>query len=217
MIQEHNIQTTKTSRYFTLGKLTKDVKIIWIVFHGYGQLGKEFLSQFEFLGKKDTFIISIEALNKFYFRGFNGKVGASWMTKENRESEINDYVQFIDNVYRSVTDDINLSKMKINILGFSQGTHTASRWLYKKRIKINNLILWSGSFPHDFNYNNSKKYWSSFTKYIVIGKKDKFIEPEKFKMEMNYLSDQNIHINVVEFDGGHEIDKNTLLKISTSL
>ncbi|MCP5063663.1 MAG: phospholipase [Ignavibacteriae bacterium] len=213
MIQEKYIVTSKTARYFTLGELTEKTKTVWIVFHGYGQLAKDFLNKFTILENDSTLVIAPEALNKFYLRGFTGKIGATWMTKEDRENEIIDYVKMINEIYKSIKQDFNLKDIKITVLGFSQGTQTAVRWLDKYRHKVNNLFLWGGSFPHDCNYDND--YWSNIKSHIVIGNKDKFISKEMLKKEIMYFKSQNISCEIFNFDGGHELDSKILIMLSS--
>ncbi len=212
MINSKNIVVNKSSRYFTLGKLTEKTKSIWFVFHGYGQLAKDFIAEFTVLENDSTFVIAPEALNKFYLRGFSGKVGATWMTKEDRENEIIDYVKMINKIFELFKQDFKLDCIKINILGFSQGSHTAVRWLDKYKHKINNLILWGGSFPRDCVY--SSKYWSNVKIQIVIGNSDKFISKKMLDKEIMYLRSQNINCKFFNFDGGHELDDKTLLMLS---
>ena len=107
MISENLIKIEKSARYFTLGELTPAVENIWIVLHGYGQLASEFIKNFTSFENERTFIIAPEALNKFYFRGFSCKIGASWMTKEDRENEIEDYINFISTVVEKELKKIN--------------------------------------------------------------------------------------------------------------
>lgn len=213
MIHIKNIIVNKTARYFTLGELTKRTKTVWFVFHGYGQLAKDFLTDFTILENDSTLVIAPEALNKFYLRGFTGKIGAAWMTKEDRENEINDYVQMTNQIFESIKESIQLDKIEVKVLGFSQGSHAAIRWLDKYRHKVNNLILWGGSFPRDCDYKTD--YWSNIKSQIVIGNKDKFISEEMLEKEKVYLRAQNINYNIFNFDGGHELDNKTLIMIST--
>jgi len=216
MILENLIQTKKTGRYYTLGKVSNTINKIWFVFHGYGQLANEFIENFDVLKNEDTLIISIEALNKFYLRGFSGKIGASWMTKEDRENEINDYTGFIDSVYNEILEKIDISIVKFNVFGYSQGTHTAVRWLQRSRIHIDNLILWSGSLPRDCNYTEHPDYWSTIKTKIVLGTKDRFIDNTKMNEEIKHLVKLYLDLEFISFDGGHEINSDLLLKISNT-
>jgi len=99
MPTSHSVIINKTARYFTLGTLSDKIETVWFVLHGYGQLAKDFIDEFSILENNTTYIIAPEAINKFYLRGFTGKIGATWLTKEDRENEIKDYNNFLENVF----------------------------------------------------------------------------------------------------------------------
>ena len=217
MITEKFIKTTTTARYCTLGNISPDVDTVWFVFHGYGQLAKEFIKNFEIIKSAKTVIVAPEALNKFYLRGFNGKIGAAWMTKEDRENEIENYVEMIDNIYKDIFINVDFSKVQFNVLGFSQGAHTAVRWLDRTKTKINNMLLWSGTFPHDCNYRENIDYWSNVKIKIILGTNDRFISEDHRKSELEYLDDRKFNYELITYENGHEIDLNQFVSIAKKL
>lgn len=217
MIREFKVSTSKTARYYTLGLLGINTKEIWFVFHGYGQLAKDFLTEFKVISDEQNLIVALEALNKFYFRGLTGKVGASWMTKEARDDEITDYIEFINSIYDKIVGYIDRPQLKINVLGFSQGTHTAVRWLHSSNIPVDNLILWSGAFPQDINYIEKYEYWSKVRTKIVLGIKDKMIENEMLARELESLKVKNLDVELINFHGGHHLDGELLSQLIKTL
>ena len=92
------IFTQKTARYFHNKTNLSDAENIIFALHGYAYLAQKFLKKLQFLFSKNNLIVCPEGLSKFYIKGFDGQVGASWMTKENREEEINDYCIYLDKV-----------------------------------------------------------------------------------------------------------------------
>ena len=92
MTTSHYIKTQKTARYFVLGNPGAQTKVIWFVLHGYGQLAERFISKFQSLVDDYTVVVAPEALHRFYATGNSGRIGASGMTKEDRENDILDYV-----------------------------------------------------------------------------------------------------------------------------
>ena len=62
----HHIETKKTGRFFTLGNLGSQTNHIWLVLHGYGQLGEFFIRNFKIINNEENFIIAPEALSRFY-------------------------------------------------------------------------------------------------------------------------------------------------------
>jgi predicted esterase len=217
MIFENKFKTSKTTRYYFLGNLNNQIGKIWFVFHGYGQLAKEFIKDFEIIANNQTLIIAPEAMNKFYTQGFTGKIGATWMTKEDRENEIEDYVNMIDQVYKQISDKIDLTQIQINVLGFSQGGHTAVRWLNKKNIHIKNLCLWGSGFPRDIDYQGNLNYWNKVKVKLIIGESDRFITKEKLNEEVSFLQSQNVNYDLIAYEGDHLINEYILSKIDKLL
>ncbi len=217
MISEKKIKTEKTARYFQLGSLSNKTKNIWFVFHGYGQLAGEFILNFSKLANDETLIVAPEALNKFYLRGFTGKIGATWMTTECRLNEIDDYVNMINNVYNQISNFVDYETVTFNVFGFSQGSHTAVRWLNKTKIRTCNLLLWSGTFPHDCNYIENSEYWLKVNTKIFFGNSDRLISEEHFNNELKFIKEQEVRFELLRFEGGHKIDIDKLLSIINTL
>lgn len=213
MISEKKITTLKTARYFQLGNPSNKVKNIWFVFHGYGQLAGEFILNFSKLANDETLIVAPEALNKFYLRGFTGKIGATWMTAECRLNEIDDYVHMINNVYNQISNFVDNENVTFNVLGFSQGSHTAVRWLNETKVIPSNLLLWSGTFPHDCNYIENSEYWLKVNTKIVLGNSDRIISEEHLNNELEFIKAQEVRFELLRFNGGHKIDPDLLLSI----
>src|SRR3989344_9498015 len=101
-MKEQHFTTQRTARYYTIGELNNKTKTIWIVLHGYMQSAAFFIKQFEVLKNDTTFIVAPEALSRAYVNGVSGKVGASWMTKEERESEIADYIFYLNSLSKHI-------------------------------------------------------------------------------------------------------------------
>jgi hypothetical protein len=99
-----NIAVKKTARYFLSGE-NKNPQFLMFVLHGYGMPARNFLEEFKALGNKNILIVSPEGLSRFYTKGFYGNIGASWMTSEDRENEIEDYIGYLDEVYKEVLSD----------------------------------------------------------------------------------------------------------------
>jgi predicted esterase len=216
MIQK-NIVVPKTARYFVLGEPSEQIEQIWFVCHGYGELAKYFIKKFEVLNDGKTLIVAPEALNRFYRQGFSGKVGASWITKEERDSEIADTTNYLNLVYEELVAALKNKKVKITILGFSQGTATVCRWVSDKKIHIDNLVLWAGFFTHDLNYEDNRELLNRLNTFIVMGKQDEFYSEETVLEQLKIPTEKNINHRFLYFDGKHEIDSKTLLEIAKQL
>jgi predicted esterase len=216
-MEERQVQFSFTGHYFMTGAPNENTKQIWFVLHGYGQLAKYFAKKFSVLASRQICVIAPEGLSNYYIDSFqprtgrsNDRVGASWMTRENRLMDIGNYMTYLDEVYRVVMADYNLP---VTILGFSQGSATASRWALSKRIKFERLILWAGMFPSDMDFENGREILKDKTCMAVYGTKDPYLTDAGFA-EMKHLSSEvGVEMNVIQFEGGHDIDEETLLKL----
>src|SRR2546425_7671757 len=145
-MREHHLIVPRSARYFTLGELGPGTRDVWFVCHGYGQLAGRFLRQFEPLMDGTRFVVAPEGLSRFYLesgRGRNEKVGASWMTREDRLSEIADYVRYLDALQAEILRDVDPGTVGGHLLGFSQGTATESRWTALGGLRAERMLFWS--------------------------------------------------------------------------
>lgn len=213
-MDEHSIKVETTAHYYSLGELNKNTKEIWIVCHGYGQLAKFFLQKFKSLQKEGIYIVAPEGFNKFYLKGFSGRVGASWMTKEKRNDEIVDHCKFLEQITDTLLSNA-ATNCKLNILGFSQGTATVSRWALQTKHTFNSFILWAGKIANDFNINTFHEKHIKSQNYLVFGTLDEFYTEESVKIYINEL--EQLKAESIHFSGGHTIETDTLNNIAQKL
>ncbi|MDG1475666.1 MAG: alpha/beta fold hydrolase [Vicingaceae bacterium] len=205
---QHKITVNKTAFYHTLGDV-KTAQTIWIVLHGYGYLAKYFIRKFNPILNENTAVIAPEGLSKFYLNGvgFDGRMGASWMTKDNREAEIEDYINYLDQLYKAIIEENETSDVKINVVGFSQGGATASRWIANQQSKIDNLILWASSFAEGIDL---KLLAQNNKLFALFGDNDKYISKEKIDQYEAKLKAENINSEFIRFVGKHDIPADVL-------
>ena len=210
MSVKHNITVSKTANYYTIGDI-KTAKTIWIVLHGYGYLAEFFIKKFEPILNNETCVIAPEALSRFYLNGFNGKIGASWMTKHQRMEEIEDYTNYLNLLFETLLKENNGIYTKLNIVGFSQGGATACRWLATKKIHCTNLISWASVFPEDLTFDVIPKTTNVF---LIYGTHDEFLTEERVLAVKKQLADSSMNCKIITFDGPHDIPKEVLVRES---
>lgn len=203
-MNEHEISINKTCRYYTHGNITT-AKYIWFALHGYGQLSKYFIKNFEHLNEEDHFIIAPEGFHRFYLNGLSGRVGASWMTKEARETDIEDYVLYLDLVYKHAVEKIRKPNQKLIAFGFSQGVATISRWIVKGNVKPDIAVFWAGSFPPDLKAINGFRWFDKILTIGALGNDDEFIDDRKLKDAKIQYASLGIEVDWFKFEGGHKI------------
>lgn len=214
----HRLSVTKTARYCTIGELNNGTKEIWFICHGYGQLASDFISEFELLDDGTRYIVAPEALSRFYLKNGLREIGASWMTSLEREDEISDYLNLLGAVYQEVmneADKFSLKKVRTVLLGFSQGTATATRWFENMNGNLSNLVLWGGHLAAEANLMNGHYDHSDI--WLIYGAEDKFLLPLYFEEDIRLLTKYNIKHRLLSFNGGHIIDGTTLDKLAKEL
>ena len=213
-MQENHIKVARTARYFQLGEVGNAIKQVWFVCHGYGQLAGFFLKHFESLANGERLIVAPEGLSRFYLNGFNGRIGASWMTREDRLNDIKDYVIFLDAVYQQIFEQVDRSSVKVSVLGFSQGTAAASRWVALGGVETDRLILWAGLLPPELIDENKLEMLK--TKLIfVAGDNDEYASKEKVLEQETHLKENSVSYKLIKFAGGHELDSGVLKEIAS--
>lgn len=199
----------KTARFCSNTPSGK-IKNLWIVIHGYAQLASDFIGEFEFLNDDNTLIIAPEGLSKFYSQG---KPAASWMTKEDRENEIKDYLLYLESLTDKLFSNFDLSSSVNSILGFSQGVHTAVRFFTYTNFRFNRLVLCSSDFPKDADFSRLSDKLHSSELYYIFGTEDKILSDKNFNESRNLLSTNKIIFTEINFPGGHEINPDAVKKV----
>jgi predicted esterase len=211
-MEEHRISVPRSARYHTLG-VRKGAGDVWFVCHGYGQLAARFLERFRPLDDGSRCVVAPEGLSRFYLTEdpSERRVGASWMTRESRLSEIEDYVRYLDAVYRDVVD----GSPRLTVLGFSQGAATACRWAAVGSPRVHRLIVWGGEIPPDLDLAASpaQERLRALRLELVYGSRDQYFTPKVVAATEARLRAAGLPYTLVPFDGGHEIDEATLRRL----
>lgn len=215
-MKEQELCVNYKARYYTQGELTKTTKKIWFVLHGYGQLAKFFISKFKVLSEAGVLVIAPEGLSKFYLedvtsraRTGNSRVGATWMTRENRLTDIDNYITYLNTIYQKEVPYNFVGE--VTVLGFSQGAATATRWSIEGNPVFNRLIVWAGILPPDMNFEKAHEKLKDKKIIEVFGKTDPYLTDERLKEVTSLNARLNINPTRIEFDGGHEINQEVLI------
>ena len=212
-MQEHHIRVPRTTRYFTLGP-SGDVQQVWFVCHGYGHLARDFLHEFTVLDDGSRFFVAPEGLSRYYSNHARGMVGASWMTREDRLSEIADYVKYLDSLYEHVFKNISRRSVSVIVLGFSQGAAAAARWISLGRAIADRLILWAEIPPPDLDLEMAWGKLESSRLTIVAGTDDQYVNPSQLLKAEARLLEYEIPYETIMFEGGHHLDESILRSLA---
>jgi len=218
--QEHHLTVSRTARYALIGTAGPHVSQVWVVCHGFGQLARSFIREFTPIARADRLIVAPEALSRFYLGEVTGatsataRVGATWMTREDRLSEISDYVGYLDTLYHLIFEMMPRDGVAVTALGFSQGVATAARWAALGAAKVDRVILWGGRLPDEFATAEQAASLKRTRMTMVVGREDQFLTGGAQREERDRLAVLGLDAEWLTFDGGHAIDRATLLRVA---
>lgn len=178
-LSEKEITYTTTNSYSTLNKLTDKTKYVWFVCHGMGYLSRYFLRYFTGLNSEENYIIAPQAQSKYYIPQKFRHVGASWLTKENTLKETENVIRNFDAVFQN---ENLINDKQLIILGYSQGVSVAMRYMAKRKIQANHLVIHSGGIPKELTSEDFKYYTGKVT--LTYGDQDEYLNTERIEEEV---------------------------------
>ncbi len=220
-VSERHIDVARTARYYMLGDPERAPRELWYVIHGYAQLAARFLRRFAALDDGTRLVVAPEALSRFYIERpgrahADAPVGASWMTREDRLPEIDDYVRYLDALDARLRHTYGGGRVGITVLGFSQGAATASRWLERGSVNASRLVLWGGLLPPDLDLGARAEAFRSLELVIAAGDSDPHVPPAALAEQRERLARHGLRARELAYAGGHEIAAEALAALLAS-
>lgn len=201
----------RTARYFLSDEPSSNKPYLCFVLHGYGQLPEFFLKKFKALAREDILFVAPEGLHRYYLQNSQGRVGASWMTKEDRLNDIEDYCKMLNQLADQLLQESDFEK--IAILGFSQGVATACRWANKTDLNFDTLINWAGAFPPDLDFEAALQNFKPKELFMACGDQDEYISEDRLQEHLELLQEKGIEPELIRFKGSHDIYTEPLTKL----
>ncbi len=215
---EH-LETRRTGRVAALGASAPGTaRALWIVLHGYGELAADFVQRCRVLDDGGRTIVAPEALSRFYDasaatdRHAEARVGASWMTREDRLAEIADQQAWLDRVLTAYRPVLRADGMVV-VLGFSQGAAAASRWVAARDPGVAHLICWGAGFAPEIEIGPGSVLARTRCT-LVVGDRDRFVPAERVAVERARLEAAGLAFGFERFAGGHRLDDETLARLA---
>ena len=215
-VGERFIEVPRTARYWVEGS-AEGARDVWFLLHGYGQLARDMLAAARPLAGAGRLLVAPEALSRFYPGGAGhsrSAVGASWMTREDREHEVADYVRYLDAVCAEVLAAI-APPPRVHLLGFSQGVATAARWAACGQIRPATLVLWGAAPPVDLA-REVRHRLAGLRIRLVHGTTDRLVSPEALAASAARLREDGAGVTIESFEGGHRLDDTVLAALVRS-
>jgi predicted esterase len=216
---ERHITVARTARYATLGEPSPSLGEVWFVCHGYGQLARRFVRHFAPIADGTRLVVAPEGLSRFYLASSPGghaeaRVGATWMTREDRLAEIEDYVAYLDALHAQVFAGVSRDSVRVCVLGFSQGVATAARWIARGTVRPDHLILWAGTLPPELDLDGARPTLDRLRLSLVLGDGDELADPAAVAELRDRLARHAIPYHAYTFAGGHHLDAATLARLA---
>ncbi|MFQ5678761.1 MAG: alpha/beta hydrolase [Gemmatimonadota bacterium] len=226
-MRQAHLTIARKARYATLGDGGAGLRQVWFVCHGYGQLAANFLDLFASLDDGSRLLVAPEGLSRFYVDHEARKVGASWMTSEDRLTDIAEYVAYLDRLHDVVFGDaprdsagppaleaVSRDEVELVALGFSQGAATVSRWTAFGRARVDRLILWGGLVPPDLDLELHGARLRAARLTLVVGEEDEYVSRDAVERTEVRLREAGVPWERVTFPGGHRLDRKLLARLA---
>jgi len=203
-MDESHINFQFKAPYYTVNEL-QEQSTVWLICHGYGQLSKHFSRKFNSLDRQKNYLVFPQGLSKFYLDDKHARVGATWMTKEDRLTDIENQYNYLDAVLNSAVG-LNWQEKRINFFGFSQGVSTICRYAAHKKFNFNKLILWGGGIPPELEKEDFNFMSSLMSVHMYLGDKDEYYTEEAYDLHVNKAKEiMGDRVQFTIFDGSHQV------------
>lgn len=215
---EHQVSYIHTNSYSTLNTPTSTTKNVWFVFHGMGYLTKYFINYFKGLNPVENYIIAPQAPSKYYQDKRFKYVGASWLTKENTDTEKENVFSYLDAVWQAEQEKFKNQSVRLYFMGYSQGVSIVTRWMASRKLCCDYLLLHSGAIPQELN-SSSFSFLPSSTKVTYLyGNNDEYItEARKTEQQLKGDALFGDRLQVEVFEGTHEVNVPFIEKIGDTV
>ena len=177
-----------------------DVPLPWPVivgFHGYGEDAAAHLEALARIpGAGAWLLVAVQALHRFYTR--DQRIVSSWMTRQDRDLEIADNLDYVGHVLRQVRGE-HRTRAPLVFSGFSQGGAMAYR--AAARHPADALIVLASDVPPDATSSPD-----AALPPVLIGRgvKDDWYTEAKMAADVAALRARGAAVETCVFDGGHE-------------
>ncbi|MFI5312300.1 MAG: alpha/beta hydrolase [Gemmatimonadales bacterium] len=223
-IRTESIEVRRTALVAMLGPegpALAGVRELWYVLHGYSMRAAPFLEAFRKIAGDTRLLVAPEALSRFYHGTLSpgahkaAPVVASWMTRDERDAEIADYLFYLDTLHAKVMSRFAGVTPRVTVLGFSQGGATAARWIAAGRVKAARLVVWGSALAPDLDLATPGSPLRSVETVFVVGSRDAYITPKIVAAELARMRAAQFPFRQVSYDGEHWLDDGVLRQLTS--
>lgn len=213
--REGFLGTARQGRFHERGE-RGEVDELWLVLHGYGMLAGRFLRWFEPLDRPGRRVVAPEGLSRFYLDERYERVGASWMTREERGRDIEDTNAWLD-IVLSDQRARGAASARVVLLGFSQGGPVAARWCLLGDAPVDQLVLWGEGLPRELDLAPHRERLAALGPWLCRGDDDPYLPPTRVAAERERWAAAGIEPRELPYAGGHRIEPGPLRELAARL
>jgi predicted esterase len=199
-MEVRHLTVARQARYYLSQDFHDGIRYLWFLFHGYGQLAYDFLKSFASCFHPSVLFVAPEGLSRFYLDSRFSRIGASWMTREERLREMEDLHGYLNKLVHLILAQVE-APLFLGFLGFSQGVPVLWRWLSVAGVKPDLVLFWAGIPPLE----PPSPLLQQIPIHYIAGTHDPFITPEKLQRVKNTFSTFHLPVQFHTFEGGHTI------------
>jgi predicted esterase len=194
-----------TGPYEVLNSNTPKTKRVWVVFHGIGFLSRYFLRYFNHLDPVENYIVAPQAPSLYYLDAQYRNVGASWLTREQTERNMANLLNYLDALYMEESLD---EAPHLTLMGYSQGVSVLCRWVARRKIPCDRLMLYAGRVPSELQAADFEHLDNHTPVEVYAGSNDPFISRQS-RPEIQHQLEQLFgpRLQMTNYPGGHELKK----------
>ncbi len=207
-VQQQLVAFTQQAPFYSLNTPGESVTDVWLVCHGYGQLSEYFLRKFTFLAPQTNWIIAPQGLSLLYLDGKYERVGASWLTKYERELGLQHQQAYLQQVWQQVKAQQPRIE-RLWVLGFSQGASTAIRWAAWDKLNYHRLIVWGGWWP-DIPEARQLQHHPAAEIWQVGGTEDPYLKAQTLEQNNQLLKSTGYPYRQLSYKGDHRVVSSAL-------
>jgi predicted esterase len=169
-------------------------------FHGYAEPAEQQAARLQAIPGADRWlIVSIQGLNRFYFRR-NNEVVAGWMTRQDRELAIADNIAYVAAVVDAASREWPTTSTLI-FTGFSQGVAMTFRAAVASKRPVSGVIAVGGDVPPELEAAALGRISRAL---VCRGAADDWYTDEIFEKDLRRLRAAGVRVRPLDFSGGHE-------------
>jgi predicted esterase len=197
---ERTVATTIHGRYLVIPPAGPAPAPLLIGFHGYAEDAEAQLERLRAIPESHRWLlVSIQALHPFY-RPRSNAIGASWMTRQDRDLAIADNIAYVTTTLEAVTTAWS-TLPKLVFAGFSQGVAMAFRAAANTPHVHTAVIAVGGDVPPELDPLALHNISATL---LIRGINDTLYTKEQFAADEKRFEQSSRKVRALECNAAHE-------------